>query len=479
MTQAAWTPVRLPQGPVHDGDSGTAGRPDPSSGWAGLFLAFVVLGCAASLVSDFRIALTALTLGALATALLGLRHPIVGVFSMGVLCTLDSMAAPLLVHSQLWRWNMLNYLLLLVLVVYFPLLARRLDSRAILLLLLVACLGLGLLPSTDIANGVQHILGALGFFGLLVYFVRAARIPGVWYWLALVNGLTAVMVGLAFMAQQSRLPEQNPNVWSHVPVMGVLTACLAFAAAPMSRRRQRLLAAISGANASVVFLSGSRGNLAIVLVALVALAAMAPRISHGVMALITTLALSVAIVTQFPALETRTLGRLKLLSDPTASARRRTSGRFDLAVGGWAIFRRHPIGVGTGSFPTYWARLGSLRGRSNFEIGKQFSAHSAWVKVLTENGVPGIALFIGFVGSFAVSGLRRRTRRLRVLGLFVAAVMAVGFLSTEFQAKSLWYLAAGATVLLAQTSPGRRRVRAGPAAASADESRAYADANAQ
>src|SRR5690606_14757453 len=128
-------------------------------------------------------------------------------------------------------------------------------------------------------------------------------------------------------------------------------------------------------------------------------------------------------------------------------------------LGAWEIFREHPLGVGTGSFPASWARLGPRPGISSFMRGRRFSAHSAWVRTLAENGVLGILLFTGFVTSFGLAGLRRRTRRLRVLGIMTSAVLAVAFISTEFQSKPVWFLAAASAVLLApRAGPRHRRV---------------------
>jgi hypothetical protein len=403
---------------------------------------------------------------AFGAAVIGLWNPFIGLLGIGVLCTLDSLATSLLLRGGIWRWNTLNYWLLIVVVLFLPLLIRRRDARVMLLFLLLTLLAFELAWSVDRPTGLQHVFGALSLFGLLVYFARAARTPAVWYWLGMVNGVTAIGVAMAFIGQESRLPEVNPNVWSHAPVMGVISVCLAFAAVPMPRSRRALLAALAAANGSMVFLTGSRGNLAITLLALLALTLMVPSLSQRVVILIATVPLSLAVISQFPDLEARTIGRLRILADSHETARRRTSGRFDLALGGWYIFQEHPMGVGTGSFTHYWVRLGRREGMSTFGTGQPFAAHSAWVRALAENGLPGVLLLGVFVGSFAVAGLRR-TGRLRVLGLLVTAALASGFSSSEFQAKSLWYLAAGATVLFQLNPRGRRRkppaVATGPA----------------
>jgi hypothetical protein len=53
-----------------------------------------------------------------------------------------------------------------------------------------------------------------------------------------------------------------------------------------------------------------------------------------------------------------------------------------------------------------------------------------------------------YVGSFAYYGLRSKVPGGRGLGLLTFAALAVAFLSTEFQGKGFWLLAAGTTAAL-------------------------------
>ena len=126
----------------------------------------------------------------------------------------------------------------------------------------------------------------------------------------------------------------------------------------------------------------------------------------------------------------------------------RTSGRSDLALGGWYIFQEHPLGVGTGGFGDAWSTLNRREGLSDFREGARTAAHSAWIRVLAENGIPGILALFGFVFSFAVIGWRRRSSGAFPLGLLVTFTLAVAFLAHEFQGKGLWFLVAGAMTLL-------------------------------
>lgn len=444
--------------PLPIGSAVPAPRRPAAASLARVFVAATMLAWTSALVVDFRIPLTVLTLAAFLAAILGIWRPVLGLFGLGMLCTLDGMSTPLLLHGGLWRWNTLNYWLLGVTLLSAPILLRRRDARVRALLLLLGCLGFGLLWTPDMAGGVQHIFGAMAMLGMVMYFLRAARSRDAWFWLAIVSSVTAVTAVLAFLLQESRLPYLNENIWSHAPLVAVFSTCLAFAARPLSRRRQLLLAGLAAANAGMVFLSGSRGNLAMALLGLLAIALMTPSLSQNLTVLIATVLLGIGVTSQFPALQARTIGRLALLADRDETARRRTSGRFQLALGGWYIFREHaPLGAGTGAFPAEWAGLGRREGLSAFKVGIPMSAHAGWVKVLAENGIPGVLLLTVFVSSFAVSGWRQTGRRRRVLGLLVTGTLAVGLLATQFQSKSLWYLAAGATVILSQRQQPRRQ----------------------
>jgi len=138
----------------------------------------------------------------------------------------------------------------------------------------------------------------------------------------------------------------------------------------------------------------------------------------------------------------RAADRLVSFFDSERTITSKTSGRWDLAVGGWHMFLDEPFGVGTGGFAPAWATLRDQRGISAFQGGVSMQAHSAWIKVLAENGVPGILLFVAFVLSFAVLGWRVRTAGTFASGLLVTFVLSVAFLADEFQGKGLWFLAA-------------------------------------
>ena len=90
--------------------------------------------------------------------------------------------------------------------------------------------------------------------------------------------------------------------------------------------------------------------------------------------------------------------------------------------------------------------------------GNAMQAHSAWVKTLVENGIPGTALLAAFVASYAFAGWSRRSRDAALLGGLTTAVLGLAFVSTEFMIKGLWFLAMGANILLHPQSGTRWRI---------------------
>jgi O-antigen ligase len=222
---------------------------------------------------------------------------------------------------------------------------------------------------------------------------------------------------------------------------------------PVRPQRYRLLVSLALLNAGWVFLSGSRGS-ALISGACLLFILIRLRPSKGVLVTVAVATLTaVAAVNQFEALESRAAFRVTKLFDTDYSGSDRTSGRSDLARGGWQMFLEHPLGIGTGGFPHGWA-LFSNRSRAWAFGGAHKEAHSAWIKVLVENGVPGICLFAAFVLSFAFVGWTRRTGGQLLSGVFVTGLLSMAFVVDEFQGKGLWFLAGAGMVCL---GAGRHR----------------------
>jgi len=217
---------------------------------------------------------------------------------------------------------------------------------------------------------------------------------------------------------------------------------------------------LAAANYALVFLSASRGTLLTATACGLFLLVQAHRVRGGWLVALTAVLVAVALTSQFTDLQAHAVNRIRLLLNPQQSLVNRTSGRSDLLVSGWNIFLDHPLGVGTGGFAVSRVDLNLARGQlSGWRSQEKKDAHTGWIKVLAENGLPGIALMGAYVLSFAVTGWRSRNRDLFLLGLLVTWAFSLGFISTEYQSKGLWFLAAAVTVLL---NPGSVLARNAP-----------------
>lgn len=425
--------------------------------WGQRLLAVVILTWGASFVVGVEAALVVLTIVGFGAAIAGLRNPALGLLGIGILCTIDSPARALLLTGGLLRFNTFNYWLLIVMILSIPFLLRLKDPQTRLLQAFILLMGLQLAVTTGRVGGVFAILNIVTLFGLLVYFAAAFRDRQAWYWLGIVCGTVSGLGGMAFLLQLDQIAHMNPNSWAFFPLTGVFAICLSLPfASELSQGRFTLqfLAVVSLAIANLVwiFLSTSRGVFTIAAVCAAYLVFSLRGWSRRLGLLAVVMLVVIAVPVGFSEYYERAVARFERLVDPEVGATTRTSGRYDLAVGGWHIFLDNPFGVGTGGFRSAWARLGNLGGRLGFErrAGLETPAHSGWIRILAENGVVGFLVFAAYVASFAFVGFQRsrHSRDLLLLGGLTSVALAVAFASTEFTAKGLWFLAAGVTVLL-------------------------------
>lgn len=434
----------------------------PAAYWGKRLLVLSVAAWVASLAIGYQTAVLVLTLVGFAAAIVGLRRPVLGLLGVSMLCTLDSLSRAYLMTGGVWRWNTFNYWLLVVMLLSLPLLLGLRDLQTRLLQAFLLVLVAGLAFSADLRAGLQDVLNVATLLGLMVYFARSERSPEVWFWMAAVCGSLAGAGGLAFYLRQADLPFINPNAWSFFPLTAIFAIALAFFAGRL--RRGRLpLALLAAVNVVWIFLSGSRGSLMIALVCLSFIAMQMRKSGTTLPIVLAALLIALGVASQFAERKDLAVRRYSRLLDTEHSLTSRTSGRSDLALGGWHMFQEHPLGIGTGGFANAW-RNTDLRQRerlSGFRPGVYTPAHSGWIKVLTENGLPGVLVFAGFLLSFAVTGWRRRREGLFLLGLLVTLSLSVAFVADEFQGKGLWFLAAAAMTLLRQTSNRTRRFAEG------------------
>lgn len=437
---------------VSESLSGGADREDPSAELWGRRAAALVAGIwLAGFAVGFQTALAILTALGFCCAVIGLKWRFLGLLAIGVLCTLDPLTRVYLMHGGWLRWNTFNYLLLLVaLGSCLRLLARR-DVHTRLLGLLTLLIGAEMFMAPIWLHGIYSQMMLLAPFGLLVYFLRAAPQASQWYWFAVVSSTTSAIGGLMFYLQRGALATIDDNALSYTPLTGALAICLAFRCAATTPR-QTLLLALAAANGTWVFLTGSRGSCLVMLICGLYLMWEIRRPSRVVVLAAISILLALTFATMFDELRERSLYRIGKVFDSDRSLANRTSGRSDLALGAWHLFLQHPWGVGSGAFPYYWSERekgAALAGQSGMRM-----AHSAWMKVLAENGIPGFVLLALYVSSFALVGLRSDSPQLRRLGLMTTAVLAGGYIAQEFIAKGLWLTAIGASVILHSEEDG-------------------------
>jgi hypothetical protein len=390
-----------------------------------------------------------LTLVGFAAAVVGLVRPGLGLMGISLLCTLDAIMRHFLLDAgiQYLRFNTLNYWLLIVMLYHQALIRRFRDTQSRLIVGFVALLALEIVFSERVSRGAQHVLGIATLFGLLVYFVRAAASDGAWYWQGVLSGATGAFGGLMYNLQYADIPSLNHNVYALFPETAIFAVCLAFGFAA-DKREEFVLVALAAVNVVWVFLSGSRGGLLIALAALFFLVLSMRGAGKKLVYVAGAVVVAILVSGWFADKQSASLLRFQKLWSADETSDARTSGRSSLALGGWHIFLNYPLGVGTGGSELAWAKLGYVQGVSSLKAGEEFSLHSGWVKVLAENGLPGILFFAAVVGSFGVVGWKSGDPFLRGLGIAVTLTLGVAFLSTEFQGKAFWFLGAGTLTLL-------------------------------
>jgi O-antigen ligase len=197
---------------------------------------------------------------------------------------------------------------------------------------------------------------------------------------------------------------------------------------------------LAAVNFAWVFLSASRGSLLIALLAGAYLFFSTRSITWKTVMVVVAIAVGVWVSLNFAEQKLTTISRIQNLFNPNISESKRTSKRSVIAMVGWQIFLKNPMGIGTGSFEEQSMNTGLL--------ASQRPAHSAWIQVLAENGVLGAISLALFVGSYALVGFRKHREGKLLFGLFITLVFASAFVAKEFRGKSLWFLAAGGIVLL-------------------------------
>jgi hypothetical protein len=407
-----------------------------------LLIGVIIIVWTLSIGLGYQFGVTTLTLLAFGATMLGLFHPRVGLLGVGMMVALDPMTRVFMATGGLWRWNTFNYWLLLMMALSVPLLLRLRDIHTRLLQLFIVLLALGLLVSPNLSSGIQHTLGIVAVFGLLIYFARAGHDNNVWFWLGMVSGVLSSVGSLAYYVQKDSVQYIDHNLWAYFPLTGIYAIAMAMPFTRQSPRRQLGLVMLAFVNYGWIFLSGSRSNLLLGTIFIIFLVIAMRGVLNRLIIIGMAVSLALMVPIFFSDMVENTVERIEKLFNENATAADRTNGRATLLLGGWYIFQDNPLGVGTGGFKVAWSQL-DMREGLGFRFGQSFSSHSGWMRTLVENGFQGFVLLAAYVWSYAYMGLRQRDRVLMMLGLLTSICMSLTFFATEFQNKGLWFLAAG------------------------------------
>jgi len=429
----------------------------PVAFWGPIIVSIIAIVWGMGTLLGFQMSLGILTALGFAAALAGIRWPWLGTLGVGALCALDSLTRFYLMSGGLLRWNTLNYLLMLMLLLYLPVTVkiRDLHSRILAGLLLLMVLQLSI--SKDVEDGIHTMLSVVSSFGILLYFLRSAKDPAVIQWLGWTNGMLGAAGGAIFYMQMDQLAAINHNAFSAFPLAALFSVCLAYPL--VAGKSQFSLGLLAIINTLWIFLTGSRGAMLMGIFCLVFLANRTRRASNQLALFLVAPLVAALTLTLFGGLRDYAGARVQKLFDDERSMGNRTSGRSELMAAGLYLFQNHPLGVGTGGFGNEFAGVHLVD--LSFS-GRDVNAHSAWIKILAENGLPGILLLTAYVLSFATVRGRGAADPARSLGILVAIVLAAAFVTREFQSKSIWLLTAS---YIATMSPVYGRFRGIPPAA--------------
>ena len=426
--------------------------------WAKRLIVFQIVVWPLTFFVGFNTILLVFNLVSLLMGMAGLRWKSVGILGIALMCTLDALTRNFLATGGIWRWNTLNYWLLVVILVNFPTVLRFHDIHSRLLQVFLVFMGLMLSISLFVSSGIQDILNIGVVFGILISFMWVVREKKAWFWVGIVCGTAGFLGGAMYYLQIENLQYINPNSWSHFPLTALFAICLAMGEAVKLKQGRTVLILLAAANVVWIFLSGSRGSLLTSFVCVLYLVVVIRSITW------TTFFIGIGLATLFwfsnflLDQQVYAINRFEKMFDQSYTLAERTSGRTELLNTGWQIFLEQPLGIGTGSF-RYGAALLNIPG------GRAQPAHSAWIKTLAENGVLGMFIFTAWVCSFAIAGLRSKDSEKKALGVFTTLILIVSFVSKEFQGKDIWFLVAGAVVMLhsdkfhSYSEPVAKRIR--------------------
>ncbi len=346
-------------------------------------------------------------------------------------------------------------------------LARAYPAAAYTLIVFLAWVALSQLWATDSA-AVLDALFRLSLNALLVFIVfTAVRTPrhAIGVVAAFVIGATvAAVYGLLFVSPEGadgaeRLAGglDNPNELATV-LVAALALSIGLGRALGSFPLARFCAFAAGAVCTAgIFLTGSRGGLVALAVALIAFLVIGTRFRGRLLLIVIFVALAgVGYYSYVASPEER-----ERVIDVSSGG----TGRTDLWEVGWRMVEDKPVqGVGAGNFivesPRYLLEPGTIQ-RTDVFIGEAPRVtHNTYLQMWSELGTVGLLLFLSIMAfglgtafkaarSFADSGDAQMEPIAVAVFVALAAVLAADFFGSRQYDKELWLLLGLAPALLA------------------------------
>lgn len=407
----------------------------------------------------FTTLLQGLTIISIFFILLGLLKKEVGLLGIGMIAIMDPFIRIFLATGDniLFRWNTNNYILLIsaaVLLAFQGVKIKDISSK-FLFLLIVICV-LQLTYSTNLLSGSYYILNLFSYFGFLAIFIylssgKSSLITESFVVIAVFGLVIHILYRLA--ANELPYIDHSSVAQSGLSVLYVI--CLGLSLdSKKSKVPLLLVVVVSSAMFFLIFITGSRSGTTLAIVALIFILAKLGNytISNRVFAILAGSLVAFALFNQFSGAADDVQYRFAKLLDTNVNLTEKTSNRSDLLFIGWSIFVDNPFGVGTGSL----ADKQIIRSYA-YDYGQNpylylsgvNTVHSALMKTLAENGLQGGILLLLFAVSFSYYYIQTTDNRATMaVGVFCTATLLLSFFVTEFQGKSLTYLAAGTTYIL-------------------------------
>jgi O-antigen ligase len=285
---------------------------------------------------------------------------------------------------------------------------------------------------------------AIGFVGA---FVAGASI----------DALYGALYAQPDAAEGSRLASSitNPN-----ELASILVASLVLSFGLVAALKDQPLARLAALGAGLlsiagIFLTGSRGGLVSLTVALAAFLIVGARWRGRLLIVVATVIVA-------------GIGYFNYVASPEIRSHVSTvgsgTGRLDLWTVGWRMVEQQPIhGVGAGNFPItsvhYLLQPGALE-RSDYIIGTPKVVHNTYLQLWAELGVVGLLLFVCVAAfcltatlkaasSFARQGDARMEVMARATFVALAGLLAADFFGSRLTNKEAWLLLGLAPALLA------------------------------